>query len=113
MRQLDALLGVLNIAPSHRRIGIDKILVNRKADQIHAIHERRPLQLLQIAQILAVHLAMQDVHAFNLQRARFFDHFLNRRLRRAEMPVGIGRDAQLHRIAALAALAAIRRRDLR
>ncbi len=50
--QVDALLRVLNVFVAHSGIGIDKVLVNRQADQVDAVRERVPLELLQIAVVL-------------------------------------------------------------
>jgi len=95
VRQVDALLRVLNVFVAHSGIGIDKVLVNRQADQVDAVRERVPLELLQIAVVLRVHLPVEDVHPFDTKPRRLVDHRLDGHLRVAEMPVRIGRNAEL------------------
>ena len=95
VRQLDALLRVRDIALPHFRIGVDKVLMDRQADQVDTVLESMPLEFLQITVVLGVHLPVQDVHPFDTQPGRLVDHRLDGDFWIAKMPVRVGRNAQL------------------
>ena len=76
------------------RIGVHKILMDGKADQIHSTHEGMALELLKIGRILAVHLTMKDVDPLHPQVGGVVDHRFNGHLGRLEMPVGVGGKSQ-------------------
>ena len=90
MRQVDAMLRMIDRLAPLGGLGIHEILMDRQHDQIESGLERPPLQSVHVAGAFLLHLPVQDFNAVEAHRRGMIDHFLDRVLRLAEMPVGVG-----------------------
>ena len=104
VRDLNAFDGVINVFLTFGGVGRDEILVNGKADEIDAVQDGVALEFLTIGTasgverrpFLDVHLTVENVNCGSAQDTRVIDNFLDGDFSSAEMPVGVGRDAELH-----------------
>ena len=86
VRQFHAVDGMLDIFLPNFWIGIHKVLMNRKSDEIHAVEECSTLEALKVGRRLVRHLPMQNVHALHIQLGGVVNNLLDRILFRLEVP---------------------------
>src|SRR5262245_45825357 len=85
---------VVDISLPKIGVGRKKTLMRRKAAQIEPVDERPPLKPLQIALVLILHLAMQQLHAIEAHLARQIDALLDVAILAAiELPERVRADA--------------------
>lgn len=92
--QLDALLGVLNVAFAGSCIWRDKVLVNGQANEIYTIQKSVPLKLPEVFGVFRVHLPMQDIDTLHSKAGGLVDDRLDGNLRRSKVPVRITGNAE-------------------
>ena len=73
----NAVQRVLDVFRPNRSIWGNEILMNREANQIDAIKKRVTLELKQIGPVIRIHLAVQEINAFDSQLTGLFDHSLD------------------------------------
>jgi hypothetical protein len=99
---IDTLDRMFHLPASDSRIGIDKILMNGKADQRDTASEGMPFEVGQIHPMLSseglflgdVHLSVQNINPFSPQSGSPFDDLMNRHLGVSEVPIGVRGDCQ-------------------
>ena len=99
---LEALMGVLDLALPFGRILLYEILMDRQAYRRDAVAECMALQLLQIGAVGCrqrflfgdVHLPVENVQSFDANLGGFFNYGFDRHLFGFEMPVRVSGDAQ-------------------
>ena len=100
---LDALLGVLDVLGEFLGLRLHEALVRGDAANLEAVAEGVALELAQVGAaggverrlLVDVHLAVQNVHAFDAQRGGLVHDRLDRDLRGPEMPIRVSGDGQL------------------
>src|SRR5581483_1714646 len=115
VRKFDTVEGMGDVLLADVRVRGDEVLMNGEADQVYPLHEGPPLEILAVGPVFAVHLSVQDVHAGRAEFAGLVYDRLDGDLRIAEMPVGVGGDAEfdarrlcvLHRVYPFQAMSAI------
>ena len=86
--------GVRYVLLARFQIRIDKILVDREADQVCAIEKCMTLQSVEIVGFLALHLSVQHFHALYAQFTCPLDHGFYGNFGAAKMPERITRYAE-------------------
>ena len=94
VREVDAVLRVIDCPLPLFRAGIDEVLMNRKHREGESQIPGATLEVVHVRLRFVAHLAMQDFDPVEPQAGSMVDDLLDRVLLFREVPVRIGRDRQ-------------------